>query len=271
MKKITLLILVFLNVSLFAQDKESVVITGQITGDVGEDVEGIAIYNTITQRGTVTDVKGNFTLEVSLNDILYIRGLQFQERMVTIDEEILEDKSIVFYLNTALNTLDEILIKPHNLTGNLKIDADGIEINTLDLELAMSFANLDLKKVEVPDSQSKFKQNYSLQALGGPQLQNGVNGMEIIRLLSNNLFKKSTSKGNKKNNSPTFTAEKIKNNIPESYFIEILKLPENRIPEFLEYVETEDFPDNLLGENNLLKLMTHLQLKSEDFLALTEK
>jgi len=267
-KTLLLLFTLFLTIGALAQDKNSTVINGQITGNIDEDVEGVAVYNTTSKRGTVSDADGNFTILVSMNDILYIKGLQFQERMITIDETIIQEKSLKLFLNTALNTLDEIVIMPHYLTGNLKIDANAIQINTLDQELGMSFANLDLKKIEVSDSQSSIKQNYSLQALGGPQIQNGINGMAILGLLTKNLFKKSTSKEKVINKNPTLIAEKIKKVIPETYFTEVLKLPENRVPEFLSFIEDEEFPDYLLDENNLLKLMVYLQLESENFLAL---
>ncbi len=269
-KTLLLLIVLFLTIGTFAQDIKLVLITGQITANIEEDVQGIAVYNTTTKKGTITDSDGNFTIEVSLNDILYIKGLQFQERMVTINEEILQEKRIVFYLNTALNALDEIVIKAHDLTGNLKIDANSIETNNLQFELGLGFANIDLKKIEAPDNQSSMKQNLSLQVLGGPQIQNGLNVAPLLGFLTKSIFKKSDNKEKIPNKYPQQIALKIREVIPQSYFTEVLKLPENRVSEFLGFVEAEEFPDTLLDENNLLKLMVHLQWQSENFLALTD-
>ncbi|MBA3985226.1 MAG: hypothetical protein H0X63_01280 [Flavobacteriales bacterium] len=67
--------------------------------------------------------------------------------------------------------------------------------------------------------------------------------MVILGLLTKNLFKKSTSKEKVINKNPTLIAEKIEKVIPETYFTEVLKFHEKRVPEFLSFIEDEEFPD----------------------------
>ncbi|MBA3985227.1 MAG: hypothetical protein H0X63_01285 [Flavobacteriales bacterium] len=59
-KTLLLLFTLFLTIGALAQDKNPTVINGQITRNIDEDVEGVAVYNTTTKRGSVSDADGNF-------------------------------------------------------------------------------------------------------------------------------------------------------------------------------------------------------------------
>ena len=52
----------------------------------GSDLEGITIYNTSSNKGTVTNKQGEFMIAVALNDLLEIRALAYQNIDVHVNK-----------------------------------------------------------------------------------------------------------------------------------------------------------------------------------------
>ena len=64
-----LIILCFAVSSAFSQEINRIEVFGKIVVD-SVDVEGVTVYNTSSNKGTVTDLEGKFSIEVALNDIV---------------------------------------------------------------------------------------------------------------------------------------------------------------------------------------------------------
>lgn len=90
------------------------------------DIEGVAIYNTSSSKGTITNEKGEFVLEVAENDVIEISALQFEAQTVTITKEVIESKSLKIYLEEQVNELSEVTVG-NKLTGDLLKDINNIE------------------------------------------------------------------------------------------------------------------------------------------------
>ena len=71
-----------------AQITQRIEINGRIIV-TSNDVEGVTVYNTSSNKGTVTNDKGEFAIEVRLNDVLEFSALQFEKFSINIDEKIL--------------------------------------------------------------------------------------------------------------------------------------------------------------------------------------
>ena len=126
MKRLLLFTLLFSSFfTISAQDVERIEISGKIVVD-SNDLEGITVYNSSSNKGTVTDENGKFLLNVALNDIVEFRALQFQDFTVTIDENIIKSKKMTVFLVEKVNKLDEVVILPYDLTGNLAVDIESV-------------------------------------------------------------------------------------------------------------------------------------------------
>lgn len=90
------------------------------------EVESVAIYNTSSSKGTITNEKGEFVLEVAENDVIEISALQFEMQKVTITKEVIESKSLKIYLVEQVNELNEVTVG-NRLTGDLLKDINNIE------------------------------------------------------------------------------------------------------------------------------------------------
>ncbi len=106
----------------FSQDMKREIVNGKIIVE-GNDIEGITIYNTSSNIGTVTDKNGEFTIAVALNDLLEIKALEYQNIDVRINKAILESKEISIFLIEEMNILDEVVVETKILTGNIITDA----------------------------------------------------------------------------------------------------------------------------------------------------
>ena len=110
-----------------AQNVKRVLVEGQIIVDY-PDLEGVTVYNLSSNKGTITNEEGKFAISVTLNDKIEISALQFEKFSIIISQEILDAKSMTVFLVESINKLDEILILPYGLSGNLKTDINIIYV-----------------------------------------------------------------------------------------------------------------------------------------------
>jgi len=103
MKKFFLLLVLmpFMVSSSFSQSKE---IKGAIKDPSGEPIIGAAILVTGTDRGTITDFEGNYTLKVSPNEELQISYLGYN----TMTQKIGAENEYNFIMEMASNVLTEV-------------------------------------------------------------------------------------------------------------------------------------------------------------------
>ncbi|MGB1971228.1 MAG: hypothetical protein ACPHSE_01920 [Flavobacteriaceae bacterium] len=85
-------------------------------------VEGIHVVNVSRGSAEITDTNGYFEISVAINEKLIFSGIQFQQRDLEITEAVFYTDEVTIYLNEFVNKLDEVVVKPHNLSGNLGED-----------------------------------------------------------------------------------------------------------------------------------------------------
>ncbi|SDB53745.1 CarboxypepD_reg-like domain-containing protein [Flavobacteriaceae bacterium MAR_2010_188] len=122
-KRIDLLIYFVTASSVVAFGQELIPITGKVTAN--DEVEGLHVLNTASSQYTITDAKGEFIINVKLNDTLVISSVKYFTQTIAISSEILASKTVTLKLEELVNQLEEVVVGKI-LTGNLGLD---IEIN----------------------------------------------------------------------------------------------------------------------------------------------
>lgn len=89
------------------------------------NVENIHVINKTAQRFTVTNQKGVFRLQVSLNDTLVFTSIQHKQKSVTITPTIIKNKTLVLTLEEQINKLDQVVVGKV-LTGNMLSDVSHV-------------------------------------------------------------------------------------------------------------------------------------------------
>ena len=114
--------------SVLGQDQINV--SGQVTDDNGEPMVGVNIVIKNTLRGTVSDIDGNYNLDVSPNDTLQVSFIGFDQQFIPVNGRT----NINIEMVESTTDLDEVVVvgygevKRANLLGSISsISSDEIE------------------------------------------------------------------------------------------------------------------------------------------------
>ena len=107
--------------------QSSKVIRGRVEAK-NKDVTGVVVQNSTTEKASITDVKGNFSIMVSLNDTLVFSAVQFKRKVIPITRSFFNSTFITVPLKEFVNELQEVVVQPYNLSGNLNSDLSTIKL-----------------------------------------------------------------------------------------------------------------------------------------------
>ena len=261
MKNLLYFLLIFItSIDLNAQITQRVEVNGRIIVTTN-DVEGVTVFNSSSNKGTVTNAKGEFTIEVRVNDAIEFSALQFEKFTVNIDEKILSNRYFTVYLVERINKLDEVIITPYDmLTGNIVADVKSIETFNPQLD-AIYFGVNEVYAYEFTDD---YKSEVVNIAMTPQQFELSP---DLVKILGG--FLQPVFKSNKNQ-----LENKIKNNesldLTDLYGKEFLsltfKIPEERVEKFIGYVEANKLDLHLLEKGKEVQLIEHLFAQSRQFL-----
>ena len=248
-----------LSINAHSQISQRVEVNGRIIVTTN-DVEGVTVFNTSSNKGTITNVKGEFTLEVMVNDIIEFSALQFEKFKVNIDEQILSNRYFTVYLVERINKLDEVIITPYDmLTGNIKADVKSVETFNPHLD-AIYFGVNDVYAFEFTDD---YKTEVLNPATARNQFQYSPDLVKILGGLLKPVFKSEEAQLEKKLNKISLDLSDIYGN---EFLNQSLNIPEDKIEEFIAYVEANQFDFHLLDRGKEIYLIEHLYNQSKRFL-----
>jgi hypothetical protein len=262
MKK--LLPLFVFSVSFFAisQDINRENVNGQIIIE-DHDIEGITVYNSSSNIGTVTNENGEFTIEVASNDLLEIRALQYQNFDVTVSKAILESKKISVFLIEEINKLDEVIVTSKGLTGHIKTDVKSVKTFNPKLD-AIYFG------MKNNDAYASYENNRSqIEDIGiHSRARTMINGLNIVNVVGQLLIPlfRSEVKDKSASGVPEVPGKAIKYYFGSNFLVENFNIPEHRVEEFIRYVEDETFDFDLLNYGHEIEFLEVLSKKSKTFL-----
>ena len=262
MKKILLLFVFFVSFCAVSQDLKRENIKGKVIIE-GLDIEGIAIYNTASKMGTVTNKNGEFTIAVALKDVLEVSALEYQNFNISINKFILESKKISVFLIEEINQLDEVVIPNKQLTGNLKTDINRVKKFSSKNDVIY----FGIKNEETYNLREDTRTQIEKAGMTSPT-QTLVDGLNIINIVDQLLIPlfRSEVKDKKAAGIPEVPAKSIKYYFGANFLAENFKIPTHRVEEFIRYVEDDAFDFDLLNYGHELEFLEELSKKSKTFL-----
>lgn len=107
--------------------------TEQISGTIVEELlqkplANVHILNLNSVRGSITDEKGVFEISAKVNDTLFISIVGFQSLRVRVTNDWIKSKKTQIKLTEKAVALEEVVVRPYNLTGYLEVDAKLIPV-----------------------------------------------------------------------------------------------------------------------------------------------
>lgn len=269
MKAILLVILSLITNFLFAQGIERKVLRGIVVVD-SFDVENITVRNISSNVGSKTDIDGKFSIRARATDTLFFESPSFISQKYILTQKDFWKEELEIRLHVKITELDEIVITPYTLSGNLIEDTKRIQV------YGDGFAVIDAKKIMhyEDDVRSGAPINSALPSVFAP---NGSNfnflalGAGLVSLFIKPSFSKSHSKR-------VYEERRIKNLQSKSYsdhlferfsynfFVETLKIKNEDIPMFMSFSELNVYElSPLLKPENELKLIEYLIKKASEF------
>jgi len=222
------------------------------------DVEAVAIYNRSSNKGTITNEKGEFFLEVAENDVIEISALQFETQKVTITKEVIESKSLKIYLVEQVNQLNAVILR-HGLSGNLVVD---IENAVIPPKIEIDLGNMNALELYDEKGHNDFKVSKELNSvMNNHELYNGVDFVKI----ANMLFK--PKKRAYIEDKPKFVKPKLWLDVYSRKFMcDTFNIPIERVDEFIAFVENNGLSQELLNDKQEFERIDFLVKQSELFL-----
>ena len=223
--KITLFFVLIITQISFSQAIERKVLRGKIVADSIE-VENLTVYNITSNKGAITDIDGKFSINARPTDTLFVQGVSFESKKYILTQKDFWLPILEIKLHIKVTELNEIVVTPYSLTGNLKEDTKRIQV------YGEAFTGIDAKKVKYyeDDVRSGTPVNSAMPALLAPT---GVNFLGIIVGLVNLAGLMPDPKSNAEQvfeerrirdlQSKSFT-EHIYERFSHSFFVETLKI-----------------------------------------------
>jgi len=259
-KKLLVFLFMIFAMTAQAQKIERVEVKGSIFAPEGDDVEGISIYNVSSQQGVVTNANGDFAIEVGINDRVQVTALQFQSFTVIVDEGVINNKLMRIFLNPAVNQLEEVVVRPSDLTGNIMVDVKRIKTFDINFGLDLTYETMEFDYDFAPDGMSSIPGNAATEAFYNGQRQWGMNFVGLAGLL----FGKKSSKGTREfleDKEVLLTA--LWQRYPDSYMADTFGIPSEQVNEFRYFVEDNGLTRKMMKSENEVLLIQYLFKQSE--------
>lgn len=130
-KFFTLIFLFSLTLSLYAQESlvQPPIIEGTVLNDANDKaLENVNIVNLNSVIGATTNKEGAFKIRATVNDTLYFSYLGFKSIRVRVTNDWMKFGDIKIKMTELGIALEEIVLRPVQLTGYVEVDAKTIPI-----------------------------------------------------------------------------------------------------------------------------------------------
>ena len=127
MRKIWVVVLILFACKGFSQQDFNAVVENETTG---LPMSSVHVLNLTQVIGSITDQKGVFQIKAQTNDTLYFSYLGFKPLKIAVTNDMLKFGNFKFVMTELAFALEEIEVRPYQLTGYLDIDVKNAPINT---------------------------------------------------------------------------------------------------------------------------------------------
>ena len=210
------------------------------------DVSDVHVINPRKNQATITNQYGYFRIKASVNDTLWFSAIQFDKSFLVVDDKIIESELVTVALEESLTELDEVVVTPYNLSGNLHMD-----IQSMKFKPTVSSTSLRLPNAEVkPLSLNERKLFLAMQEQLLHRLIDEITG-------HNKKLRNSVSVDKLEKEIQT-----IRNSYPDSLYKERLKIPSEKIDDFIYYCAVDTIFNSTVQSRDKLKIWSFLERKS---------
>lgn len=240
----------------------------KINGIVKDSIGVVAdahIINLSSKYGTFSNDYGQFKMKVSAGDTLQISSIQHFTKKQIISSKDQRVGELEFYLNLDRLKLQEVVVKNHNLSKILSVDA-----------LIRKKSATEKKKNELQNLLSTARKAGAINAIGSQPSDRGTAG-EITKATDPTKGFRGMGFGfslGRSRNKSRIKVQQLKatdykiafiiRKVKRSYFDE-LDIPQNLVTHFLRQYDLQE-PYQLANDDKMLELLNLLEKNSLDYL-----
>lgn len=101
-----------------------------VNAQTDRPLESVHVVNLNQVVGTITDQNGEFSIRAAVNDTLYFSYLGFKSQKIRVTNDMFRFEDTEIALTELAYALEEVIVRPYQLTGYLEIDVKNLPINT---------------------------------------------------------------------------------------------------------------------------------------------
>ncbi|GLU42477.1 hypothetical protein [Allomuricauda sp. NBRC 101325] len=256
MKNIILSFCLFVAHCVFAQNGGKL-LQGRVTS-MDKDVIGVVVQNITTEQAVITDLEGNFNINVHVNDTLVFSAVHFLKKTLPVSEALYNTSFVEVPLQEFVNQLKEVVVRPFNLSGDLSQDVNRVESGGVVTAESLGLPNA--KQRIITQSERKLQTatagKFNVGMLLSPPIDPIINAITgRTKMLKNRV----------KVDKTYATTQQVQNSYADSLFVTTLKIPLEKIDDFMYFCEVDEGFQTAIGSQDKLKIWGVMVEKSRAY------
>lgn len=239
---------------IFAQNP-SRIIRGRVVSPK-KDVTGVTIQNITSQRATITDFEGNFSIRAMEGDTLVFSAVQLKRKIVPVSKSLINSPFVQIPMEEFVNQLKEVTVQPFGLSGDIAKDLTGLQ---LEKDVSAEALGLPNAHQKIPtQSERKLQQasfgKFNVGMLLSPPLDPIINMITgRTKMLKNRV----------KLDKKYARTQHVQKSYTDSIFQVDLKIPKSKVDDFMYFCEVDDEFQRLVSLGDQLRLWEYLVGRSK--------
>ena len=219
----------------------------------GEDgVSNVHILNLSANDATITDAQGYFRIPAKVGDTLLLSAIRYQRRSFQVDSEMLGATLLTISLEPFVNQLDEVVLYPYNLSGDLDKDLTNVAVEETVTARSLRLPNASAT-VKTQAERKLFEATSGSGLIPLNPVLNAISGR--TRMLKRRLARDRAYR----------QTEEVRSRYPDSLFTRELGIPQIRIPDFMYFCEVDPAFNPLASSGDRLRMWEFLMGKSREY------
>ena len=216
------------------------------------DIVSIHVLNKSLGRFTITNEQGAFAIRARINDTLVFSAVQFQKEELIITPTIYNAGFVEIKLALRVNELEEVTLRPHNLSGDLSKD-----LQQVDQEKIVTGVSLGLPNQYVKERTQTERRIYEARTGSGIIPLN-----PILNAISGR-----TKRLKKQLKIERKTAQQlaVMNSFDRRVYSETFNIPDEYIEGFIIYCSLDEDFEIIRRRSDQLAMLEYLQTKSMEY------
>jgi len=245
------MLLVFLSSVFFAHAQQRKDLEGRVFSKDG-DVAGTHVMNITTQKGTITKADGFFSIPVHLNDTLVFSAVQYKRKTVPVNLAVLESIFLNVFLVEGEIKLDEVLVMPYNLTGDLFKDLDSLKIGSSINASSLGLPNADVKSPTQSQRKLYTARTWDIKLVS----------VKLDPLINYFSGRTKMLKARVAREAAYNKIQDTKDLYVDSLFTQGLGIPKNRINDFMFFCEVDATFQPIVDSQDIFRIWEFMRIKS---------